>query len=575
MPRRLTGISSTFLLFLSFACLAFGQRDLGTITGTVTDPSGSAIASAKITANNDATGVASTSVTTDTGSYTIPAVQPGTYTISVEAAGFQKAVQKGVLVSPGVTTTASLALQVGNASQTIEVTAAAPLLQTESPAIGESLSSQQVAELPLGGQRTFTFLARLSPGVLPPENGARASLGGDFSANGVRSTGENNFLINGVDNNVNVIDFINQTSFVIGPSVDAIGDMQIISNGAGPEYGRAAGGVVDITIKSGTNQVHGTLFEVFQNTILDANRWENNLAGTPRDPFKQNQFGATLGGPLIKNKLFMFGDYQGTRIATAGGTIQNLGYGGFYTIPTPAERNGDFSALLGGSVGSQNGQTIAANQIYDPASTACVSGCSAGLTPAAGANPVYTRAAYAGNRIPTSQMDPAAYKLAQLYPNPNQPFAAAGGYPQNDYYVTTPGALNTDQGDGRVDYKLNDNNSIFGSMSWTNTAKSSIQPFPGALDGTNFNGTGETDLGRNGMISWTHIFSPTLVNEARVGFSRLVTSRTQANSTTDEFKALGIQGYDPTTSGNGGLPQISLGRYSTIGAQDWLPTKEY
>src|SRR5207302_5654342 len=156
--------------------------------------------------------------------------------------------------------------------------------------IGATLNSGQMSQLPLGGQRTFTYLARLSPGVLPAEQGARDSLGGGFSANGVRSTGENNFLLNGVDNNVNVIDFINQTSFVIGPSVEAIGELHILTNGYNAEYGRAAGGVLDAQLKSGTNQVHGVLFELLQNTDLDANRWENNWQKLPRPPVKQNQF---------------------------------------------------------------------------------------------------------------------------------------------------------------------------------------------------------------------------------------------------------------------------------------------
>ena len=455
------------------------------------------------------------------------------------------------------------------------MTAAAPLLQTESPAVGANLSSTEVSQLPLGGQRTFTYLARLSPGVVPAEPGARDALGGGFSANGVRSTGENNFLLNGVDNNVNVIDFINQTAFVIGPSVEAIQDMQIITNGASAEYGRAAGGVLDVSLKSGTNQIHGVLFEVFQNTVLDANRWENNLNNVDRNTFKQNQFGAAIGGPIIKNKLFMFGDYQGTRISTAGGSIQNLGYGGFYTIPTPAMASGDFSNLLGKSIGSINGQNVVQNELFDPTSTACTSGCLPGtIQPVSGGTPVYTRSPYPGNRIPTTAMDPVALKLASLYPAPNRPILG-GTYPQNDYYTVTPGTLGQDQGDGRVDYRLNDSNSIFGSISWSDTAKTSVQPLPGALDGGNFNGTSETDLGRNGMISWTHIASPTLVNEARVGFTRLVTARTQANSDADLFTEFGIQGYNPTTTLNGGLPQTNLGRYSQIGANDWLPTKEY
>ena len=549
------------ILFSMVAALVFGQRDLGTVTGTISDPQGAAIPNAKVSIKDTATGVSYDTVTNDSGSFTRPALNPGTYTVVVEAAGFQKAQQSNVLVNPGEPVAVNISLKVGNATETVEVTAAAPLLQTESPAIGENLNSAQVSELPLGGQRTFTFLARLSPGVVPAESGARDALGGGFSANGVRSTGENNFLLNGVDNNVNVIDFINQTAFVIGPSVEAIGDMQVITNGASAEYGRAAGGIIDVSLKSGTNQIHGVLFEILQNTVLDANRWENNQAGVARNPFKQNQVGAAIGGPIIKNKLFIFGDYQGTRIATAGGSIQNLGYGGFYTIPTAAMRTGNFS-----SVGSP---------IYDPTTTACTNGCLPGtLTAAPGASPTYTRQQYAGNIIPVSAQDPIAIKLASLYPATNQPIKA-GALPQNDFYTVTPGALNTDQGDGRVDYHYNDANSIFGTISWTNTAKSSVQPFPGALDGGNFNGTSEQDLGRNGMISWAHIFSPTLVNEARVGFSRLVTARTQANANTDEYKAVGISGYDPTTTLNGGLPQFGLGRYSQIGANDWLPTKEY
>ncbi len=579
MPSR-HGFVSYALAFFLVCGSAYAQRDLGTVSGTVTDAQGAAIPNSKVTLVNDATGVANNTQTNEAGAYNVPALTPGTYTIAVEASGFQKAEQKGVVVNPGQPIAVNMTLQVGQASQTVEVTAAAPLLETETPAIGANLNSSQVAEAPLGGQRTFTFLARLSPGVVPAEPGARDALGGGFSANGVRSTGENNFLLNGVDNNVNVIDFINQTSFVIGPSVEAIGDMQVITSGASAEYGRAAGGVLDVSLKSGTNQIHGVLFEILQNTVLDANRWENNLAGVPRNPFKQNQFGAAVGAPIIKNRLFIFGDYQGTRISTAGGSIQNLGYGGFYTIPTPAMVGGDFSNLLGKSIGTINGQNVLQNELFNPASTNCISGCVPGtLTSLSGGTPNYTRNPFPGNRIPTTAMDKASMNIARLYPIPNQP-VVSGTYPQNDYYTVTPGTLNTDQGDGRVDYRLNDANSIFGTISWSNTAKASVQPFAGALDGGNFNGTSEQDLGRNGMISWTHIASPSLVNEARVGFSRLVTARTQANANTDEFKNVGIGGYDPTTTLNGGIPQIEFQRggsqtYSQIGANDWLPTKEY
>jgi carboxypeptidase family protein len=571
MPSR-HKILFIFLSLFAMGGLLFAQRDLGTITGTITDPQGAAVPNAKITITEDATGVSTSLQSNETGAFTRPAMKAGTYTVTVEAPGFQKAQQKNVLINAGAPTSENVTLQVGNASQTVEVTAAAPLLQTESPAIGANLNSAQMSQLPLGGQRTFTYLARLSPGILPAESGARDALNGGFSANGVRSTGENNFLLNGVDNNVNVIDFINQTSFVIGPSVEAIGDMTVITNGNNAEYGRAAGGVVNVNLKSGTNELHGVLFEILQNDKLNANRWENNKSGTKVPTLKQNQFGAAVGGPIIKNKLFMFGDYQATRIATAGGVIQNLGYGGLNTIPTQAMIGGDFSSLLAGG---------GKGQIYDPTTTTCTSGCTAGTLHAApGQTAVYTRSPFANNRIPVSMMDPASMKIASLYPATNQGILT-GKIPQNDYFISTPGALNTDQGDGRADYRINDRNSIFGSLSWSNTSKSSGAPFAGILDGGDFNGTSEIDLGRNAQLSYTRLWSSAIVSETRVGFSRLVTSRTQANSDIDAFKVAGIGGYNPTQPLNGGIPQIHFndsggtGRYRQVGANDWLPTKEY
>ncbi|MGA2576567.1 MAG: carboxypeptidase-like regulatory domain-containing protein [Bryobacteraceae bacterium] len=535
------------LLGLFFAATVFAQRDLGTVAGTITDPTGAAIPNAKITITEVATNESSTVISSAAGEYVRPALKPGTYTVSAEAQGFRRVAQENVEVTAGDRIGVNLTLPVGNVSESIEVSANAPLLQTENTSQGADLNTSEVNQLPMGGQRVFAYLARLSPGVLVAEPGARDAQNGGFSANGVRSTGENNFLLNGVDNNVNDIDFINQTSYVIGPSLDAIGEMRILTNGYNAEYGRAAGGVIDVTLKAGTNELHGDLFEYLQNTDLDANRWENNLAGVGRPPLQQNQFGATAGGPIIKNKLFIFGDYQGTKIATAGGVIQNLGYGGFYTIPTPAEIAGNFANVA---------------TVYDPTTTAC------------NASGACTRTPYPNNQIPASQFDPAAAKIAALYPAPNQPIIA-GNYPQNDYYAVTPGGLRTDQGDGRVDYKIDDKNSLFGSISWADTSKYNTPPFQGALDGGNFYGASETDLGRNAQIGYTRIWSPSIISETRVAYSRLVTARTQANADTDEFKAYGIGGLDPTTTLNGGLPQFGMGQYSQVGANDWLPTKEY
>ena len=190
-----------------------------------------------------------------------------------------------MLVQSSSRVQANFVLEIGQITETIEVTAQPPALQTETTQMGGNLESRQTSELPLGGQRRFAFLARTVPAVVPAEPGARDAAGGGFSANGVRSNGQNNFLLNGVDNNVNVIDFINQTAYVVGPSVEAIGEMQILTNGYNAEYGRAAGGVVNITIKSGSNDVHGTAFWFLQDDAMNANTWQGPTAPNRKKAF--------------------------------------------------------------------------------------------------------------------------------------------------------------------------------------------------------------------------------------------------------------------------------------------------
>ncbi len=554
-------------LVLAGVC-AYAQRDLGTLVGTVTDSSGGVVPNAVVKITETATGLVYETVTNGSGEFVRPALKPSTYNVSVTAPGFKKAEQRNILLTAGERTGVTITLAVGDVGQTVEVTAASPILQTENTQVGANLNTKAMTDIPLGGQRNFAYLARLSPAVVPAEPGARDSANGGFSANGVRSNGQNNFLLNGVDNNINTIDFLNQTAYAIGPSVEAIGEMNILTNGYNAEYGRAAGGVVNVNLKSGTNQLHGSLFEILQNKALDANRWENNVAGVPRGPFAQNQFGATAGGPIVRNKLFIFGDYQGTRIATSGGAVQNLGYSGFTTIPTAAMKQGDFSSLLGPQIGTDPATGAAINQgaVYDPQSTKYdASGVPISRTP------------FPGNLIPQSRWDPAFAKILQLYPGTNQPIKT-GTYPANDFYYITPGKQVTDQGDGRVDYRISAKDSLFGSLSWANTSKTDGPPFPGPLDGSPFNGAAEEDLSRNAQMSYTRVWTPTVVSETRVGFTRLVTSRLGANPTADLFSQFGIGGYNPTTATalNGGLPQIGFSNgYAQTGANNWIPTKEY
>ncbi len=573
MLRSLARLRFASMIFVC-AAAAFAQRDLSTLAGTITDPSGGVVANAKVTITEVGTGQVYSILTNNLGEFVRPALKASTYTVTVSAPGFKTAEQKDIVLTPGERTGIDIALTVGDVGQTVEVAASAPLLQTESTQVGAALDTKTVTDVPLGGTRNLTYLARLSPGVVPAEPGARDSANGGFSANGVRSNGQNNFLLNGVDNNINTIDFLNQTSYAIGPAVDAVSEVSIQTNGYNAEYGRAAGGVINVTLKSGTNQLHGSLFEYLQNRDLDSNSWTNNRAASPRGPFVQNQFGATAGGPILKNRLFIFGDYQGTRIADSGGSVPSLGYSGYTTIPTPAMKNGDFSSLLGPSYTGTDVNnapiTVQKGAIYDPLTTTY-------QTNSAGIQIPVSRSVFPGNIIPQNRFDPAWAKIIQLYPSPNQP-VITGNAPTNDYYYNTQGALVTDQGDARVDYRLSDKDSLFGSLSWSDTSKTDGAPLPAALDDTGFNGAGEIDLSRNAQISYTHVWSPSLVTESRVGFTRLVTSRIGANPGTDLFQQFGIGGYDPTgaTANNGGLPQISFGNgYPTVGATDWVPTKEF
>ena len=555
------------LLVLVSAYALFAQRDLATLVGTVTDSSGAVLAGAQVTLTETETGVVYEFTTNGAGEFVRPALKPSTYEVSVSAPGFKKAEQKNILLTAGARVAVNLSLSIGDIGQTVEVTAAAPLLQTESTQVGAAINNRTLTEEPLGGARIFSFLARLSTAVVPGEPNSRDSAGGGFSANGVRSNGQNNFLLNGVDNNVNTIDFMNQTAYTVGPSVEAIGEMIVETNGYNAEYGRAAGGVVNVILKSGTNELHGSLFEFLQNRALDANSWTNNLSGTPRGAFEQNQFGATLGGPIIKNRLFIFGDYQGTLTSASGG-IDGLGFAGLTTIPTAAMKTGNFSSILGaGATGlDSNGNSISFQKgmIFDPLSTIGTAAAPISRTP------------FPGNIIPQTRMDPVMAKLIQLFPATNQPILT-GSQPTNDYSYDMPGNANTHQGDARVDFRLSDKDSIFGSTSWSDTGKSQTSPLPGVLDNTGQTGVTEYDLSRNGQMSYSRVWSPSLVTESRVSFSRLVTFRADAESGTDEFSAFGIGGYNPTSTyaNNGGLPKFSPSGYSSFGAGNWTPCLEY
>src|SRR5437667_494315 len=392
--RRFMRLSEALTLAVMFLLLArptFAQVDTGAILGTVKDPSGAVVPGAKVTLTNEGTSFSISTTTGPDGGYTFTPVKIATYTVDAEFQGFQKASHPHVTVNVQQQVVVDFTLQPGQVTQTVEVTAEVPLLQTQNASVGQVVGSREVNDLPLNG-RNFTFLAQLTAGVTVGQQESRGlDASGDFTANGNRPS-QNNYLLDGIDNNIDVVDFLNGTAFVVLPSVDAIQEFKAQTNNYSAEIGRAGGAVLNATIKSGTNQFRGNVWEYLRNDKLDAADFFEDAGGRSKGEFRQNQFGATIGGPIIiphiyngKNKTFFFGDYEGTRIRQ--GTPQSS------TLPTVAERDSlktcessgspaclvDFSDVLTGLAGSKRptdllGRTFPLAPLFDPATTRAVSG---------------------------------------------------------------------------------------------------------------------------------------------------------------------------------------------------------
>ena len=301
------------LAFIYSANIAFAQVDTGTILGTVRDNTGAVIAGATVTVQNEGTSFSQTTRTSTSGDYVFTPLRIGKYSVQVEYQGFKKQKHTGLTVDIQQQVVSDFTLTVGDVSTEVEVTAVAPILQTESGSVGQVISGQVINDLPLNG-RNYTFLARLVPGatVGQPE-GRGLNANGWFTANGTRPA-QNNFMLDGIDNNTNDVDFLAGAAYVLKPPIDAIGEFKLQTNNFSAEFGRAGGAVLNASIKSGTNQFHGSLWEFLRNDKLDATDFFINKSGQPKGAFKQNQFGFTAGGPIVRNKLFFFGDYEGTRI---------------------------------------------------------------------------------------------------------------------------------------------------------------------------------------------------------------------------------------------------------------------
>src|SRR6266567_3423844 len=481
-----------------FSVSAIAQVDAGAVRGTVTDPTGAVVPNAKVTLTNDATGLSTAAVTSADGAYTFGPVKIGPYTIDVEAAGFRKATTH-VTVNVQEQARADFRLVAGAITETVEVTAAAPQLQTQDASVGTVATSQQVNDLPLNG-RNYTFLAQLGAGVTKLNPTRRLDATGSFVANGL-TTVHNNYLLDGIDNNNDTVDFLNGAAYANLPPPDAIQEFKVQTSNFSAEFGRAGGAVVNAAVKSGTNQFHGTAWEFLRNDLFDSNfleQWFTPTSLKKKGELRRNQFGAAAGGPIIKNKLFIFGDYEGTRIRQS--VEKNP------TVPTSAEAASGFldyrdrfsstttnyTDLLGRSF---NGATI-----FDPATTRSVSSGSpdpvTGLVATGSGfvrDPFYTGGSIAGmtdfttaaqmnlmNQLPSTRIDANALKLLQLFPAANAP-----GF-SNNYFANRSQPDDNNHFDIRSDANFSQRDQLFERVSYTRRHANFPGDFTGDGDDTGF-----------------------------------------------------------------------------------------
>jgi hypothetical protein len=319
--------SGVLLALLSVSAVI--AQDAGTIFGTVNDATGAVVVGAKVSLLNIDTNVSQDTQSDSAGEFIFTPVRIGNYTVRVAMPGFATAVRPGLVLNVQQRMRVDFSLALGAVDQSVEIHAESPLLETGTSSIGQVVQNKSILELPLNG-RDYQQLAVLTAGTAPTGGQSRGTA--DFSANGSRPL-NNNFLLDGVDNNSYVLDLQSFSSQSVSPSIDALQEFKVQNNNFSAEFGRYGGAVINATIKSGTNELHGTAFEFLRNNVLDANNFFNNIAGRSLPAFRQNQFGGTAGGPIIRNKLFLFSSYQGTRVAQGVTSVSTVPSSTEFSVP--------------------------------------------------------------------------------------------------------------------------------------------------------------------------------------------------------------------------------------------------
>ncbi|MGI8744976.1 MAG: TonB-dependent receptor domain-containing protein [Bryobacteraceae bacterium] len=528
-------VLAVLLAAIVFVPFALAQIDTGAIVGTVRDPSGAAIPGATVTVTNRATGVTQTTTTNGAGEYQFSALIPGTYSVKTTASGFGTQENNAVPVDVQSRPAIDFTLRVGEVTQVLEVEGTAPLLQTQSADVGGVMQQKQIVDLPLNGRR-YSDLVLLEAGIQKNLTNPNNQAPDRFSSNGNLEL-QNYFSLDGVDNNSGSTNLQEGSVQAVQPPPDALQEFRVQTRTYSSEFGTSAGAVINAAIKSGTNQFHGDLWEFLRNSQLDANTFFNNSGGVPRGHFTQNQYGATIGGPVIKNRTFFFGDFQQftSRKAT---TILS-------TVPTPLMKQGNFTEL---------NLALASPQVAGQAG--CVS----------------------GNIIRANCIDPVGQKLLGLFPDPNIPSAVARqGAPGSwtggsNYQFPYSQPNDTRTWDVRADHTITQNVRLFGRYSDYLVDR---QDPPWTSDPVAGNGNFATQFrirGKSVALGLTQTLSSSLLNELRGGFNRDFAHSDPIGLSIGKSLAsqFGLNGI-PDGPNDAGLPPININGLQRLGSSPWRP----
>ena len=513
----------------------FSQVNTASLSGLVIDPSSAAVSNVTVKVTNPATGYIRTVTTDNAGYYSIQNLPIGQYTVHVEQPGFD-AIEEKVTLDVAEKGRRDFSLHVGSTEQTVEVQAQATGLSPDDASIGTVIGQQTIEQTPLY-LRNWDDLLRIVPGVqiarFTQQSGATsAGRTGDFNVNGVHSL-QNNFILDGIDNNTFSENVQELSSEAAHPSVDVIAEFNIITNPYSAEYGRAPGAAVSVNTKSGTNQFHGLAYEYVRNQYFDANDFFSDRNHLVKPENNQNQFGGSFGGPILKNRLFGFFNYEGTRI--------KQGVSRTATVPLDNERIGDFSPATGAQVG------VSYPTIYDP----------------------QKGQPFANNQIPQGRIDPVVAKLIALFPEPNLP---------GELNNFTRNALAQDKNDsynGRVDWTPSSSDTIFGRYNYSNRFRFIPGYFGGLADGSSTSAWGRQFLKNHSFVlGWTHIVSPSIVNDFRFGWIRNFSFAEQDPFALPQYAGSFVPGVPVNPSIGGGVPLTTFSNFAFLGSPDFLPKQQ-